>query len=154
MSLRKFSCSVFGIAFCTVAFALLADSPYASAADQPAAGRVVKKIRAKGHLPNYYSEVVTEKQREEIYQIQEEYKPKIDALKAQLEALEKEKMDKISAILTAEQKKKVEEAEAAAKAKRQKDEKPADEKKIENADKPAATSKPADTVKPEEKKDK
>jgi hypothetical protein len=122
---RKYSRPFLGIALCTALFTLMAGTSSISAADGQPAGRVVKKIR-KGRLPNHYAEVVTEKQKEDIYKIQEEYKPKIDALKAQLDAVNKEMNDKISAVLTADQKKKVEEAEAAAKAKSPKEEKAAD----------------------------
>jgi hypothetical protein len=85
--------------------------------DKPALGdgpvkKVLKKDRARGHLPKYYANVVTEEQREKILKIQEEYKPKIEALETQLKALKKERDDKVSAVLTEEQKKKVEEAKA------------------------------------------
>jgi capsule polysaccharide export protein KpsE/RkpR len=107
----------------------MSETTHVSAADGQGAGRIIKKVR-KGRLPNYYTDVVTEKQREDIYKIQEEYKPKIDALKTQLDALNKEMNDKISALLTAEQKKKVEDAAAAAaKAKSAKEEKPAEQAK-------------------------
>ena len=80
-------------------------------------------------MPAHYASVVNEKQREEIYKIQEEYQPKIAALQKQLKALKKERDEKISAVLTAEQRKQVE--EAAAKAKNvpvvPKDDKPAKE---------------------------
>ncbi len=122
----KFSRTILGIALGAALFSLAADLPYASAADGQPAGRVVKKIRSRGRLPNHYADVVTEKQRDEIYKIQEEYKPKIDALKAQLNALNKEMKEKISAVLTADQKKKIQESEAAAKAKSSKDEKQAE----------------------------
>ena len=83
---------------------------------KPAAAKKVKKFR--GRLPNYYGQVVDQKQREAIYNIQEEYAPKIAALRAQLAALIKECSDKIAGVLTDEQLKNVEEAKAAARAKR------------------------------------
>ena len=123
---RMFSRSVLGIALCVASWTLMAGTPWVSAADGQHAGRIANKIRAKGRLPKYYTNVVTEKQREEIYKIQEEYRPKIDAAKAQLQALTKEQNEKISAVLTADQKKKIEDAAAAAKAKSAKEEKPAE----------------------------
>jgi Spy/CpxP family protein refolding chaperone len=124
---QSFSGSLVGIALLFAAAAILAEPPCVSAADGPPAARVVKKIRGRGRLPNYYANVVTEKQRDEIYKIQEEYRPKIDAAKSQLDALNKEMNEKIAAVLTAEQKKKIEETEAAAKAeKKAKADKPAD----------------------------
>jgi hypothetical protein len=73
----------------------------------------------KGHrLPAHYAQVVNEKQREEVYRIQDEYQPKIEALQRQLDALKKERDAKISALLSVEQKKHIEEAAAKAKANR------------------------------------
>ncbi len=66
--------------------------------------------RARGRLPPHYGKVASEEQRAQIYQIQEEYKPKIEAMETQLNALKKERDDKITAVLTPEQKKKVAEA--------------------------------------------
>jgi Spy/CpxP family protein refolding chaperone len=97
---------------------LISLSAALTSADRPAFAdgpikKVVKKERAsRGHLPKYYANVVTEEQREKILKIQEEYKPKIEALQAQLKVLKKEQDDKISAVLSEEQKKKVEEAKA------------------------------------------
>jgi hypothetical protein len=80
--------------------------------------KVLKKERTtRGRLPNYYTNIVNEEQKEKILKIQEEYKPKLEALEAQLKSLKKERDDKISAVLTEEQKKKVEEAKAKAKEK-------------------------------------
>ena len=73
-------------------------------------------------MPAYYGKVVDKKQRQTIYKIQEEYAPKIAALKAQLAAIVKERNDQIAAVLTPEQQKKVDDLKAAAKAKRQKKE--------------------------------
>jgi hypothetical protein len=134
----KYLRPVFGVALCAALITLTAGAPSVSAADAQSGARVIKKIR-KGRLPNYYADVVTEKQRDEIYKIQEEYKPKIDALKAQLEALNKEMNEKITAVLTADQKKKIEDAATAAKAKRGKEEKPAEPAKpAEKSEKKAA----------------
>ena len=79
-----------------------------------------RKAKAKpadqpsGRLPAYYAKVVDEKQKEAIYRIQQEYAPKIAALKAQIEQMTKEQNAKITALLTPEQQKKIEEAKAAA----------------------------------------
>ena len=77
---------------------------------------VVKRGKVlRGRLPANYAPVVTDEQKEKIYKIQEEYKTKIDAARAQVDALVKEQKEKIAAVLTPDQKKKVEEAEAKAK---------------------------------------
>ena len=86
-----------------------------AAVTQPALGAdgpVRKTLSKRGRLPAHYAPVVDEKQREDIYKIQEEYRPKIEALETQLKALKKERDDKIAALLTAEQKKLVEAAKA------------------------------------------
>ncbi len=87
-------------------------------AKPPEAKKKPKPKEVKGRLPAYYGEVVDQKQRDAIYAIQAEYAPKIDALKAQLDALEKERDEKVAAVLTEEQVKKVEALKEAAKAKR------------------------------------
>ena len=83
-------------------------------------------------LPPYYAQVVKPEQRKEIYAIQEQYGPKIDALRAQLEALIQERDKKIEAVLTEAQRQEVERLREEAKAKRAVKEKA-----------PAAESKPA-----------
>ena len=77
------------------------------------------KKEFRGRLPAYYNRVVDKEQREEIYAIQREYAPKIDALKAQLAALIADRDKKVAAVLTPEQLKTVEKIKAEAKAKRE-----------------------------------
>jgi Spy/CpxP family protein refolding chaperone len=97
-----------------------------AAAGRPAQGadgkepvkKMFSKVRERGRLPAHYAPVVTEEQRQKIYDIQEEYKAKIDPLEAQVKALTKERDEKIAAVLTPEQRKKVEEAETQAKQKK------------------------------------
>jgi peptidoglycan hydrolase CwlO-like protein len=62
--------------------------------------------------------VVTDDQKKQIYSIQDEYKPKLNALKEQLKALTAERDAKLDALLTADQKTKVEAKRAEAQAKR------------------------------------
>jgi hypothetical protein len=81
--------------------------PFAFAAEaQKPTKKLAKRVR---RLPPRYAAVVDEKQREEIYKIQEEYQPKIELIENQLKALKKERDQKIAAVLTAEQRKQVEE---------------------------------------------
>ena len=93
-----------------------ASSTAASTAEK-AAGKKAKK--ATGRLPMYYREVVDKSQRKTILAITEEFNAKIDALKAQVEALTKERDAQVAAVLTPEQTKKIEERKAAAQAKRE-----------------------------------
>ncbi len=73
---------------------------------------------ARGRLPAYFSQVVSEEQRQKIYQIQEDYRPKLESLELQRRALLKERNEKIAALLTAEQKKQIKDAATKAKRKR------------------------------------
>jgi hypothetical protein len=73
-----------------------------------------KKAKPRGRLPNYYSEVVSEEQREKIYSLQQKSKKKTSDLSKQIKALQKQiREDRkklataIEDVLTDEQKKKV-----------------------------------------------
>jgi len=107
---------------------------------EPAAGAAATAEEKvfRGRLPAYYGQVVDEKQRAAIYEIQKQYAPRIDALKAQLAALTEERNEKVAAVLTPEQQAKVASLKAEAKAKR--DLKAAQEK--------AAASKPPVAIPP------
>jgi hypothetical protein len=99
------------------------EAPAAKSKESPAETPVPedakpKKREFRGRLPAYYNRVVDEEQRAKIYAIQREYAPKIDALKAQLEALTAERNEKVVAVLTPEQRTTVEKLRAEAKAKR------------------------------------
>jgi hypothetical protein len=74
----------------------------------------------KGRLPPYYSVIVTEGQRREIYRIQERYAARIDELKAQLAALEEERDGEIEAVLSAKQRERLQKVRDEALAKRKK----------------------------------
>jgi Spy/CpxP family protein refolding chaperone len=99
------------------------DAPAAKPAAEKAAK--VKKERKPSYkrLPANYGKVIDEKQREQIYAIQEEYGPKIEELKKQLETLTTERDEKVSAVLTPEQLQKIDDLKAEAKAKRAKSKK-------------------------------
>jgi len=81
-----------------------------------------KSAKPRGRLPNYFSGVVTDEQREKIYAIQNEFEPKIKELILKLDSLKKERDEKINALLTPEQKKKIDDLKAAAKQAREKKE--------------------------------
>ena len=79
-----------------------------------------EKQKAKGRLPAYYSDIVTEAQRQQIYTLQEAFNKKISVLQEQIDALEKERDTAIEALLDAQQKAKVKAAQAEAAAKKKK----------------------------------
>lgn len=54
-------------------------------------------------LPTYYSRVVTQEQREEIYEIQETYAKELEALEQELKTKQQERDEAIEAVLKPEQ---------------------------------------------------
>lgn len=88
-----------------VALAVLVASPSfgqrSKTADTPKKPAAAKK--ASGRLPTYFASVVTQKQREEIYQLQADYQSQLDDLQAQMDALIAERDREIDAVLSAEQ---------------------------------------------------
>ena len=76
-------------------------------ADPPVMKDVTAR-KSQPRLPNYYSSVVTDKQRNDIRAIQGQYLPLIDILTARLNALREEMNGKVKAVLSEEQVAKVE----------------------------------------------
>jgi hypothetical protein len=74
----------------------------------------------KGRLPAYYSVIVTEGQRREIYKIQERYAARIEALESQLKALKLERDAEMDGVLTASQRERLKKVREEATAKRKK----------------------------------
>lgn len=91
----------------------------AAAAEPAAASAPATAKKFRGRLPMYFSSVVTETQRRQIYEVQREYYERINALKAQLAAMVQEQDEKIDAVLSDEQRQQVETLRASAKSKRQ-----------------------------------
>jgi hypothetical protein len=114
----------------------------------------VKKEKEKGRLPPYYAKIVDETQREKIYQIENDYAPKMKDLYAQLKALNDEREQKIRAVLTPDQQKKLDDMLAEAKNRKRgggekTDVKPKTDSAKPDATKPDATpAKPATTTVP------
>ncbi len=96
-----------------------AESAPATTPEKTPAKTTKAKRHGDDHLPLYYKGVVTDDQKKQIYSIQDEYKPKLNALKEQLKALTAERDAKLDALLTPDQKTKVEAKRAEAKAKAQ-----------------------------------
>ena len=91
-----------------------------SDATKPAT-KIEKKERAKprGRLPAYFSRVVSETQREEIYKIQRDYRMQIDKLKADLAKLENDMNKDVYAVLNDEQRDRVSKLQEEARKKRE-----------------------------------
>ena len=77
---------------------------------------VTKKFARR--LPNFYGEVVNEKQKAEIYEIQASYFQLIESLKLRVQKLEEERNAQIEAVLTPDQKAHVDSKAKAASTKR------------------------------------
>ena len=77
------------------------------AADQPPAATAAAETNAakkpRGRLPAYYGKVVTDKQREQIYEIQAKFTEQIVKLQEQLTALAAKRDAEIEQVLTDEQ---------------------------------------------------
>ena len=76
--------------------------------------------KKRQRLPNYYSDIITDLQRVQIYKIQETYSKKIAAVQEQLAALEKQRDEEIEGVLDAQQKQRLKLAQEGAAAKRAK----------------------------------
>jgi len=99
-------------------------------ADAAKVEKQAKKAPVKGRLPVYYSQIVTESQRQRIYQIQASYNPKIESLQAQIESLETQRDEEIRAVLSPDQQRRLDARITEAQAKKEaKAEKKAAEKK-------------------------
>ncbi len=95
-----------------------AESPAESPAAETDAAAADGPLKPRGRLPAHYGRVVDQQQREAIYRIQEEYRPKITDLQAQLDVLRRERNEKIEAVLRPEQRQQIEAAKAAKKSAR------------------------------------
>tara|TARA_R110002072_G_scaffold303141_1_gene495751 strand:+ start:83438 stop:83821 length:384 start_codon:yes stop_codon:yes gene_type:complete len=83
-------------------------------AEKATPAKVASKPR--GRLPQYYGQVgLSNKQRQQIYDVQANYKKQIDELQKQIDALKVKEDTEIVAVLTPEQKKNLDELLAAAK---------------------------------------
>src|SRR5262245_35174264 len=67
--------------------------------------------KAKGRLPAYYADIVTDEQRNKIYEIQAKHEDKISELTASLAAANKAMNTEIENVLTPEQKVKLKAAQ-------------------------------------------
>jgi predicted house-cleaning noncanonical NTP pyrophosphatase (MazG superfamily) len=88
------------------ASAIAQETPQPGAAEQPPAAAATDANAAKkpkGRLPAYYGKVVTDKQREQIYEIQAKFTEQIVKLQEQLNALAAKRDAEIEQVLTDEQ---------------------------------------------------
>ena len=95
---------------CLVAFA--ADKKTTSRKSGKAS--TTKQETSGGRLPRYFSSLVDDEQREEIYQIQAKYREQIAELEQQLAELEMEQLEAMEKVLTTTQRKELASMRAAA----------------------------------------
>lgn len=105
------------------------------------------KQKAKGRLPAYYRDVVTDEQRDQVYAIQAKYAKQLEDLQGQLDAVKAKQNEEIEALLSAEQKEKLAKVREEADAKKK-------SSKKGGADKTAKPAEPAKTTTESEKKTK
>lgn len=108
LSFRSFTAVVAILALSVVSFATLS----ATAADESPVAvdqKMATKPRSepRGRLPNFYGQVVSESQRDEIYAIQSEYQKKLDELIRQVVTIKAERDAKIDETLSADQRKEI-----------------------------------------------
>ncbi|MBP3693492.1 MAG: hypothetical protein J6J31_03520 [Thermoguttaceae bacterium] len=87
-------------------------------AAESAAGPVRRPIVRRGMLPLGYRDFVTNDQREQIYEIQKKYRPRMEELEKEMAALRAEMMQEIQTVLTPEQRQKIEARENEIRARR------------------------------------
>ena len=103
------------------ASAIAQETPQQGAAEQPAAAAKTDANAAKkpkGRLPAYYGKVVTDKQREQIYEIQGKFHEQIAKLQEQLNALTAKRDAEIEQVLTDDQRTEIARLKAERKARR------------------------------------
>jgi hypothetical protein len=83
-----------------------------------AGAKATGKAKTYRRLPPHYKQIVNQEQQQKIYQIQEEYGPKVEAARVALAAIIQEQKEKISGVLTEEQKKELQEVVAKGKTKK------------------------------------
>jgi len=83
-------------------------------------GQEAKEKKAKGKLPAYFADIVTESQRQQIYGLQDKYAKQIAEIQAQLDALTKQRDSEIESLLNADQKEKLKRAREEGAAKKKK----------------------------------
>ncbi len=79
-------------------------------ADAPVVKGIESKKKLTHRLPNNFGKVISAKQKQDIYDIQDKYLPLIELLTSRLELLKEEMNAKVRAVLTEEQKKEVDSA--------------------------------------------
>ncbi|MDR1963758.1 MAG: hypothetical protein LBQ50_08260 [Planctomycetaceae bacterium] len=81
--------------------------------ERPATNGLKVEKKFSGRLPNGFKDVVSSKQRDDIYALQKDYAELIELLKIRIELLEEERDKQIEALLTSEQAQKIKQQQQA-----------------------------------------
>ncbi|MDR0705089.1 MAG: hypothetical protein LBF88_08880 [Planctomycetaceae bacterium] len=81
--------------------------------ERPVMNGLKNEKKLTGRLPNGYRNIVSNKQRDDIYSIQKEYNELIELLKLRIELLEQESAQQVDALLDADQVQKIKAANGA-----------------------------------------
>ncbi|MBE6426160.1 MAG: hypothetical protein E7029_09290 [Planctomycetaceae bacterium] len=84
----------------------------------PAGEPARRAIQRRGTLPLGYRDFVTKEQREQIYDIQKKYRPRMEELEKEMDALRAEMIQEIQTVLTPEQRQKIQTRENEIRARR------------------------------------
>ena len=96
-----------------------APEPAPPAPDAVPAGEPARRaIQRRGTLPIGYRDFVTKEQREQIYDIQKKYRPRMEELEKEMDALRAEMIQEIQTVLTPEQRQKIQTRENEIRARR------------------------------------
>jgi len=121
MSYRSLSAKVLAtlllVAMATSAVQMTAWSQEGATPPSPREPRA--RSEARGRLPNFFTQVVTPQQREQIYEIQQGYAEELDALRAKLAAVEAKMNQEIEGVLDSDQLEQVKKLQAEAAERRQ-----------------------------------
>ncbi len=72
-------------------------------ANQESQEKPAARKKARGRLPRYFAKVVTQQQREDIYEIQARFAARIEELQKQIDALIRQRDQEVEAVLSSEQ---------------------------------------------------
>ncbi len=72
-------------------------------AKQESQEKPAARKKARGRLPRYFAKVVTQQQREDIYEIQARFAARVEELQKQIDALIRQRDQEVEAVLSSEQ---------------------------------------------------
>lgn len=111
--------AAFGLFLLSAALFVAASAPVPATLAEDEKPAATERREPRGRLPRYYAQVVTQKQREQIYAIQQQYTGSIAELEQQIDSLVAKRDAEVRAVLSPEQQHEVDELYAEAERKRE-----------------------------------